>query len=381
MTALTPRIRRLAAAASAATLSLGALTGCVPLPTASALTIAATATSAEPAASTVPIEDILREHAANALLPGDGTVTVVTPSGVSAIDLTPMRGDDVESVAAKSGPLIDANIEALRDELALAASEAPELDPIGVIDAALETTPSGGLVIVETSGYGTVDPVDLNAAGDWIGDPQGFVDASDPTDLPDAEGKRIAFVGLGYSEPTSAQKAAGPAVRTALETIWLGLCARMKASECSVIAGPVGQDAPAATNTVTPVSLDAVTTHCAGQVDIDTTLAFAPGESAVLDAADAALLPIVEALSRCPAGRSVDAIGHSALLPGEPAGTDSGLELDRAAAILRRLVELGAPAAVIGSPSAGGQVVDNNPGGVLDEHLADLNRTVTLQIG
>lgn len=357
------------------------LSGCQGLPRTEALTIALTATSIDPAATLGPITQMVNEHAAAALLPGDGKVTVVTPDKTEVVDLTPMRGGDVESVPAKAEKLIAANITTLESVLDRAAATKEGLDAVGVLDTALEQTPAGGRVIIESSGFSTVAPLDLNRAGDWIGNPEGFVKAVNAADLPSAAGKHITFAGLGYPNPASAQEQAGPAARTALTKIMLGLCAKMDAASCDTINGPVGHGPAVAANQVTPVALDQIATHCVGQTSIDASIAFMPNSPVLLPAADQILAPIADALTRCPAESTINATGHSARLPGGDPGAGTELEQQRAQAVLNRLTSLGAPIAALGTATAGGQIIDNLPDGNFNEALAAKNRIVTINIG
>lgn len=359
----------------------GTVSGCQGLPQAEALTIALSATSIDPAATLGPITQMVNEHAAAALLPGDGKVTVVTPDKTEVVDLTPMRGRDVESVPAKAEKLIAANIIALESVLGKAAATKEGLDAVGMLDTALEQTPAGGRVILESSGFSTVAPLDLNRAGDWISNPEGFLTAVNPADLPNAAGKHITFAGLGYPNPASAQEQAGPAARTALTKIMLGLCAKMGAASCDTINGPVSHDPAVAANHVTPVALDQIATHCAGQSSIDASIAFMPNSAVLLSAADKVLAPIATSLTRCPAGSTINATGHSALVPGGAPDAGTELEQRRAQAVLARLTDLGAPASTIGTATAGGQIINNLPGGTFNETLAAKNRVVLLNIG
>lgn len=361
-----------------AMIGAGVLTGCQSVSRPPALTIAVTATSIDPVPALGPIAQMATDNAAAALLPEDGRVTVVTPDQIQTVDLTPMRGKDVESVQTKANKAIATNLDSLTALLGKTGTAKDGLDVIGVLDRALEQTPAGGHVILESSGFSTVPPVDLNQGGDWMAKPEAFVTAVNPADLPHAEGKHVTFYGLGYPNPASAQEQAGPAARTALTTIMLGLCAKMHAASCDTLPGSPGQTPAVSTNKVTPVSLDQITTHCVGQASIDANIAFTENSYEILPAADKTLAPIAQALARCPAGSKIDAVGHSALLPGETPGAHTRFEQDRAQAVLNRLTALGAPAETIGTATPGGQILDNLPGGIYDEALAARNRTVTL---
>ncbi len=137
---------------------------------------------------------------------------------------------------------------------------------------------------------------------------------------------------------------------------------------------------PHPSSSVPIVPLDQVTPHCVGQVDIDTTIAFAPESPVLQPVIDAQLTPIAEALAKCPTGTTIHAVGHSAAVPDPSWGGGSDLEEQRAQAVLTRLLELGAPAHTLGAATAGGQIVDNMPGGQYREDLAIRNRIVTLTI-
>lgn len=372
------RITHLSCAAALLALGTTGLTGCTVEPP-PALTIAMTATSNEPAPSTASLIELLTDHAGKALDPAAGTVTLVTPETTTTVDLTPMRGDEVEAGNARADKISD-NLDSLDRTLSTIGSHSTDLDPIKAIDLGLESTGPNGHLIVLTSGFSTADPIDLNAAGDWIGAPEALVDQVDQMNLPDANGKHIAFAGLGYPAPGSAQATAGPAARIALHTVMLGLCTRMNAASCEIIPGPVSTRPSNSTTPVPTVELDQLTTHCVGQIDIDTAIAFAPESAELQRGIDTELEPIAASLAACPGGTVVDAVGHSAAVPHPSWGGGPDLEQRRAQAILDRIRVLGAPATSIGTASAGGQLIDNMPGGQYREDLAAHNRTVTLTI-
>lgn len=152
----------------------GLLAGCG-LPARPPLTVAATATSAEPAPTIEAIADVLVEHAAAALLPEQGAVTVVTqghPAG--SVDLTPMRGVEVEADQNRVVAAIGGRLPEVADRLNRGATT-DGIDTLGVLDAAVQVTPVGGRILVLSSGISAVAPVDLRAAGDWLLDPDGLV--------------------------------------------------------------------------------------------------------------------------------------------------------------------------------------------------------------
>ncbi|WP_138945726.1 hypothetical protein [Plantibacter sp. M259] len=368
-----------AAASVAAAALLLSLSACVPINARPGLTIASTASSAEPAPDASVISELLNQHANASLFPGDGEVTVLTPSGTTLIDLTPMRGDDVENSEEKRAEKIDAKISALDATLRGVADASDGLDVVGVLDRALETTDPGGTTVLITSGLSTVAPMDLTRAGDWVGHPEEFVAATQSGDLPDATGKHVIFAGIGIPNPNGIQPTPGPAARSALKTILLSLCEKMNAASCRIASGESGTHAPKAVNFVPVVEFGDIVTACVGQIALDSTLLF-EGESALLaEAADVVLAPIAAALAQCGASTIVDATGYTADTDcdHDPAGS-SRLAIDRATAVLDRLLHLGAPTTTIGSPTNGGQLINDCPDGIYDPNLGSVNRTVIL---
>lgn len=369
---------RTAGALLVAALGVAGLAACQPIQPAADLTIAATATSAEPAPGSAAIRDILIDHADAALFPGDGNVTVVTDAGVERVDLTPMRGDDVENSEKKRAEKIDEKLHEFDEALAAARASADGLDVIGVLDRALEATGDGGTVVLLTSGLATVAPMDLTEAGDWAERPLEFVEATAADALPDASGKYVVFGGIGHPAPASAQPAPGPGARSALEQILLGLCAKMNAAGCSIATGAVGDVSPTAVNTVPVVTFDEVATACVGEVVLDAEMLFGGDSPELRGEANAALAPIAGSLTTC-AHTAVDAVGYTADVDcdNDP-GDAADLAIARGRAVLDRLRALGAPENTIGAATNGGHRIDNCPTGSYDESLAQTNRAVVL---
>lgn len=372
-------------AAGAMAVAMLAIAGCQMPQNPPALTLATTATSNEPGPSLATAADLVVEHAQAAMLPEDAVVTVVTPGQIQQVDLTPMRGDEVENSADSREEQIHGAIGELSSVLVGAAATTPGLDVIGVLDRALEATDPGGTVVLISSGFSTVDPLDLNVAGAWMSHPTALANAVDEADLPDATGKAIMFAGLGQPASSSAQQSAGPAARTALETIYLTLCARMNATECTVLNGLLEDRSPNATVSSPVVELNQIATQCVGQVVLPSAMTFDANTAQLRrdkdgrPAVDEQLLPIARSLARCPGGSVLDAVGHSATVPGQT-GLATTLELNRAQVILSRMIDLGAPTSALGVATAGGQLIDNMPGGKYDEQLAIRNRVVLLTI-
>lgn len=372
-------------AASVMVAAILATAGCQMPQSPPALTLVATATINEPGPSLATAADLVVEHAQGSVLPEDAMVTVVTPDQIQKVDLTPMRGDEVENSASKREEQIHTAIGELDRVFVGASAITPGLDVLGVLDRALEATDAGGTVVLVTSGFSTVDPVDLNAAGDWMSRPKEFADTVAEADLPDAAGKAIVFAGLGQPASSSAQQNAGPAARESLETLYLTLCARMNATDCTVLNGLL-EDVPPNTTVSSPVvELNQIATQCVGQIALPSAMAFDAnswnlrlGEDG-RPVVDDQLIPIARSLAQCPTGSVLDAVGHSATVP-DQTGPAITLEHNRAQAILIRMADLGAPTSALGTATAGGQLIDNMPAGQYNEQLATRNRVVLLTI-
>lgn len=342
------------------------------------ITIAATASRAEPAPSVTVLHDPLVTYAKAARHPGDATVTIVTATTTVTVDLTPMRGKAVERIPDKAIAKIQTNLAELEKIVAGTVASKAGLDTVAAWDRAVTVTPAGGQIYLLTSGLSTKAPTDLRRAGGWIANPNGFVKRTRADDLPDTENRDLTYVGLGYA--TRKQPSAGPAARTALTTIYLGLCQKAGAASCRAIDQPVSQNPTKATKQVPVVSLTEVPTACvASQITIENSVTFKPRSSRLTKGANTVLRPIADLLRQCPAGRTVTVTGYSARTPSST-GPATDLELARARAVRRRLLELGVPARVLAETKAGGQLVNNMPGGRYDEGLANANRVVVLQI-
>ncbi|TWE07389.1 OmpA family protein [Rudaeicoccus suwonensis] len=364
-------------------LTAAGLTACSAPKSPPALTIAVTGTSSEPAPALSPaLIKTVTTHALNALNPGDGVVTVVVQGRQPVkVDLTPMRGDQVETNATTATRDISAKLPALLRAMDAGAAT-PGLDTLGVLDQAIQVTPTGGTIDLITSGISTINPTDLDKAGAWETNPTTFINRIDPAGIPNGTGHTISINGLGYANPGGKQPSADTATRTALDTLWSGICHKTGAA-CTITDGPVGTTATTATNIVPVVTFPDLSTPCvATTIAINTDTAFAPGSAQLTAAADTQLAPIAAMLKTCPTGMRINATGHTATVPGE--GNGITLSQARATAVLNRLTQLGAPASTIGAATGDGNITDqpvnNMPAGHYDENLAKRNRVVDLTL-
>ena len=370
-----------ALAAAAAVAALGSSAGCS-APVATPLTIALTASAAEPAPSAAVLDRFATAHARAAVQPGDGTVAVVVPGTAEPVrvDLTPLRNaDEVEQDPEQAEQKVQTALPALRAVFDAAAPGLDGLDALGLYRRAVQTTPTGGTVVLVTSGVQTLDPVDLRTLR-WDFDPDRVVaDLAARGLLPDASGRNVSLLGLGItagSQPDLPLPAA-----TKIVALWHGICARSGAVSCTVLTDDLPRHPGASRRPVPVVPVDVTPTRCQGSVVLPEAVTFPKNEAVLTTAADAVLRPIAENLWHCPAGRVATFTGHTAQVP----SGDDGIPLSRrrAVAIRDRLAELGVPSTVLGAVRGLGctaPIVANMPGGVFSETLARINRRVEITI-
>ncbi|MFC7624337.1 OmpA family protein [Microlunatus sp. GCM10028923] len=372
------KLRKALVAGAIVLLPLSMAATCAPPKPAPLVTVALTATSAEPLPSVAVLHDQLVAYALAARHPGEATVRVVTAKSTITIDLTPMRGTAIERIPDRAATKIEENLTELETTVAGITATEPGLDTIAVLDRAISETPRGGQLYLLSSGYSSVPPADLRKAGGWIANPKGFIQRTRTADLPHADGRHLTYVGLGYA--AGRQPSAGPAARTALTTIYLGLCKKAGAASCKSIDRPVSEETPKATAPVPLISLTEIPTACvASRITIDATVAFRFDSWHFTKSATKILRPIAELLQQCPAGKKVTITGYSARTP-TSTGPATDLELKRARAVRNRLHDLGVPDRVLGPAKAGGQLVNNMPHGQYSAQMARANRVVVLTI-
>lgn len=346
----------------------------------SAITIAATATSAEPRAA-LPDSLItkLTDMAKRSKRPGDATVRLMTATTDDIItkDLTPLRPNgQVQHAAADADRQITASVDELANTVADVRADQPGLDLLGLLDRASQLP---GDLHVASSGISTVAPVDLRVIG-WNAKTDNVIDSIERQGrLPSLSGRHVTFHGLGIA--AGSQPGLPPFARALVEQLWTGICQRAGAASCTVAHDMPSAAAPVATMPVPVVPVpDAITEGgCPVWASLnDTTLHFAP-DSPVLPAnADDALRPIVEAATRCDVS-SIDVTGHIA--DTGTGDTRNNLSERRARAVADRLVALGLPSELLGIVSgrdAHEPIVPNFTNNQFDESKAQQNRRVEL---
>lgn len=354
------------------------------LPHDPALTIAVTAASTEPNAWSQSLRTAAFDHANDSSAPGGGAVTVIVADNAKAttVDLTPMRGDEVEQDDANREKKIGEALPQLQRLITSAKPGADGLDVLGVLDRGLRATPEGGTLVLATSGVSTKDPLDFRKLGGWKFDVAKVVNglAHDGV-VPNASGRHLVFIGLGITY--GAQPALPLPARDQVIKLYRAVCEAAKAASCTMLEGDPSLAAGPSTKPVPIVPVEATPTRCAGTINLPADVMFEKNSWHLTDAADAALRPVARLLKQCPSGLVANFVGHTAKLSaGDPAG---GFELSerRAQACWNRLAELGVPRQVLGSVRGLGDTqprVDNLPNGIFTESLARLNRRTEIRI-
>ncbi|MGN2642505.1 OmpA family protein [Nocardia takedensis] len=360
-----------------------ALTGCGPQPS-PATVLAFTASAAEPAASITSFEEDLTSHALKSRSVGDGAVDVVVAGqdSVAHLDLTPVRGNEVESDEERAREKVDANLTALKQQVVGVVAGTGDLDLLSLLDRAAQHTSAGGLVFVQSSGVQTVAPLDFRKLGWNFAIDKIVADLEHDDLLPDLTGRHVRFSGLGTASGT--QPSLPRPNRSMTQNLWMAVCQAGGAASCTSVEKPVELTATLASLKVPTVPVSELDTTChIGAVEFPAAANF-QGDSPVLDTkrADLVLAPLARQLTNCPTGARVTVTGHAA-----DAHQDSvdGVDLstDRAEAVHRRLIELGAPEEVFGAVHGVGDTepkVDNWPNGHYSEPLASLNRRVDIAV-
>ncbi|MBF6099325.1 OmpA family protein [Nocardia cyriacigeorgica] len=359
--------------------------GCTAAPAgtpSSTITIAATATSAEPRiALPDSLVTAMTSMAERSKRSGDAIVRVVSSATgmVTTRDLTPLRSNgQVQHAHADADRQITASVRELADTIADVHTDRPGLDLLGLLDRVSQLP--GDLHVV-SSGINTAAPIDLRVVG-WNAKPDSVIDSiARQGRLPSMSGRHVTFHGLGIA--AGSQPVLPPFARALVEQLWTGICQRAGATSCVVSHDTSAAAAPLATMPVPVVPVpDAITdsgSGCPVWTSLnDQTLHFAP-ESALLPAnADDQLRPIVDAISRC-AVQSIDVTGHIA--DTGTGDTRNNLSERRARAVADRLVALGLPPellrAVYGR-DAREPIVPNFTNNQFDEAKAQQNRRVEL---
>ncbi|WP_282777493.1 OmpA family protein [Nocardia sp. CC201C] len=362
---------------------LGVISGCsTKQAEPQSITIVVTATAAEPAVDlTAAVEERLTAMAAASDAPGGALVRIVwsVTAPPITVDLTPTRsnGEIEHSPGARQKKIAQAVMD-LSARLQAITADRPGLDVLGLVDRA-SLLPPGDLVVI-SSGLSTENPTDWRQLG-FDSEPDSIAaSVRQQGRLPKLSGRHVTFVGLGQS--AGMQAALPPFMREQVTQVWLALCKQAGAASCTAVSRD-DMAPPVAPLPVPVIEIPASHTEngCPVWVRLsqEEQLRFAADSDQLLlpDAADAVLLPIVEAAQRC--SLVIDVAGFIADI-GD--GRDSSnLSGRRAAAVAARMQQLGLPLSHLGTVVGRGTadpLVASFVQGRFDERQAALNRRVEL---
>ncbi|MBL7487433.1 hypothetical protein I6A60_24745 [Frankia sp. AgB1.9] len=289
-------------------LLLALLDGCGRPPKDVTAVVGVTATSAEPApALSDALAATLRAEADRSQKPGVPDARLVQLGRAPAdVDLTPMRGGDVENDSTERVKLIDAAFGKLSAGLASRAATREQLDVLDTLRAVAEA--GSGPIYLLTSGVSTVDPVNLASLG-WTFDAKAVAADLRRRDLlPHLGGRSVTFVGLG--RVAGAQPALDQPEEVQVKALWLAICEAAGAAHCAVDDSSVVTAAPVATDVVSVVPVPR--RHGTMTVAPPSDVLFGPDSAVLLPGADVPLCGLADQLIACDAGARVDNTGHVA---------------------------------------------------------------------
>lgn len=187
-------------------------------------------------------------------------------------DFSVRDGNELETDAALRELGFEQNLNRLTGQLAQIGGTKPRLDPLSVL-ADVAATPGPAVLVLQSSGLQTTDPLDLTRIGLDID--VAAVVASVPDDaVPELTGKDVIFSGLGQG--IGDQKPLPPGARAALVDLWLGICAKFGAKSCTHDTESVPGGAPIGRAEVPTVDIGEVV-HQDALVHLPTSVLFEAG--------------------------------------------------------------------------------------------------------
>lgn len=303
--------------------------------------VAATATSAEPAAELPPG---LRAHLESTAARGiDTCLAIVTPQGkLAAFDLTPRRPSGQTENGPSRASKVSRNLDALEAQLTNQAQTSDGLDPLATLERSVRLHPTPGTLYLISSAVATKAPVDLRQLG-WNLDPESqAVGLSLEGWLPALHGWRVHLVGIG--DVAGKQPQLTPPLRQLLRSWWLAICQYAGAAQCIVDPELLNNAPPRSRNDVPIVPLPAPTVG-EGSVTLPTALLFSIDSAVIGPYADAALRDVVS--TALGSTRVVNVAGYTDAATGTRVH-NLRLSKARAEAVAQRLIDLGLPADRLG---------------------------------
>lgn len=340
-------------------------------------------------ALTSAVEKEMASWAASAIDVGTAKIELVSAEGVQTVDLTPMRGTQLEQ--SNPDQVAQGNVTRFEQKLATMATSKPGNDPLDSLSIAARNAAPGADIYLIGSGVSTVNPLDLRVTG-WGFNPTVLVaDLSRRGLLPNLSSHNVTFIGLG--DTRAPQENLSNAARTKIYAVWTSICAKALAASCTIIGGDL-PDVPSATSTATPVvpvpadpslAFAAPTAEKPVQqltFNEDTVVRFQPDSATLTNPAAVghALTPAAAWLKSDPAHK-VQIIGTTSSEPPSAVWLDNkALALARAEAVRVVLVErLGVSVGQVKTSGAGytANPPDGGPNNLNSERAA-LNRAVKL---
>lgn len=378
-------------------LALGALTGCAAQATTTSTTsvgdrvvVLATGTAHEP-------RPMLTERALAGLRAaadsdnvsdgpgGKGSVALVATADdqVSGpLPLTPRRANGAVEYGMQRENRIEENLREVSDTVLATRATRPGLDLLQGIDDAVAGRDSGVLIVV-SNGLSTEGGFDLRQVG-WRADPDQIVaELRDRDLLPDLDGWRVLFTGLGAT--AGDQPPLPKPTRETLTAYWQAICTAT-ADACEFDDTRFERTAPVPGPEMPLVPIPDVISVTGPQGEVTTTLSdrvlgFAGDSSALSPVAHELLAETAARISAKLSGQpeaTVTVRGYTADPPGSTHAGRQQLSLRRAQAVADALADAGVtnPIVAVGGATAPGAsaVVD----GVFDEARATEMRRVEI---
>lgn len=289
-------------------------------------------------------------------------------------DFTVRDGNEVESDSDLRRLGFERNLSRLTGQLAQVGGTSPRLDPLAVL-ADMASAAGPAVLVLQTSGLQTTDPIDLTRLGLDFDVPA--VVASVPDDaLPELTGKDVIFSGLG--QVTGAQKPLPQGAKEALVELWMGICARFGAKSCTHDTEPVPGGASIGRGEVPAVDLGEVV-HQDALVHMPTAVLFKAGTDQLAPGAREVLEEVAKKFDGRTTARVIVRTSTSS-------SAEAALDLTqrRGQRVVAELVDLGVSRSafveVVGAGFTSPLAVDVDGSGELIPAAAARNRAVVVEL-
>ncbi|WP_367134084.1 hypothetical protein [Saccharothrix sp. HUAS TT1] len=289
-------------------------------------------------------------------------------------DFTVRDGNDLEGDSALREQGFEQNMTRLTGQLTQIGGASEDLDPLSVL-ADMASAAGPAVLVLQSSGLQTTDPVDLTRIGLDID--VAAVVASVPDDaLPELTGKDVVFSGLG--QVVGDQPPLPPAAQEALVALWLGICAKFGARSCVNDTEPVPGGASIGRAEVPTVDVGEVV-HQDALSHLPNSLLFKAGSDEPAPGARELLRQVAEKFDGRTTARVIARTASSA-----SAEASANLTQRRGERVVAELVDLGVSRAafteVVGAGFTSPLAVDLDGAGDLIPAAAARNRSVVVEL-